>query len=119
MKLLIEQGDYTGAAGYCNDILKVYPDCVDIHFWRFVALTYMGDIALIKDIDNNLKEAMYEKMYSYLQRRLQLEFNISEEQLRNEEEQSVVFMLFYRRQFNAREPPVPDFETENNSKFGG
>ena len=31
-------------------------------------------------------------MYSYLQRRLQLEFNISEEQLRNEEEQSVVFM---------------------------
>ena len=52
----------------------------------------MGDIALIKDIDNNLKEAMDEKMYSYLQRRLQLEFNISEEQLRNEEEQSVVFM---------------------------
>ena len=52
----------------------------------------MGDIALIKDIDNNLKEAMNEKMYSYLQRRLQLEFNISEEQLRNEEEQSVVFM---------------------------
>ena len=48
--------------------------------------------ALIKDIDNNLKEAMDEKMYSYLQRRLQLEFNISEEQLRNEEEQSVVFM---------------------------
>ena len=45
----------------------------------------MGDIALIKDIDNNLKEAMNEKMYSYLQRRLQLEFNISEEQLRNEE----------------------------------
>ena len=28
-------------------------------------------------------------------------------------------MLFYRRQFKAREPPVPDFETENNSKFGG
>ena len=52
----------------------------------------MGDIALIKEIDNNLKEAMDEKMYSYLQRRLQLEFNISEEQLRNEEEQSVVFM---------------------------
>ena len=92
MKLLIEQGDYNGAAGYCNDILKVYPDCVDIHFWRIVALTNMGDIALIKDIDNNLKEAMDEKMYSYLQRRLQLEFNISEEQLRNEEEQSVVFM---------------------------
>ena len=39
MKLLIEQGDYNGAAGYCNDILKVYPDCVDIHFWRIVALT--------------------------------------------------------------------------------
>ena len=92
MKLLIEQGDYTGAAGYCNDILKVYPDCVDIHFWRIVALTNMGDIALIKDIDNNLKETMDEKMYSYLQRRLQLEFNISEEQLRNEETQSVVFM---------------------------
>ena len=52
----------------------------------------MGDIALIKDIDNNLKETMDEKMYSYLQRRLQLEFNISEEQLRIEETQSVVFM---------------------------
>ena len=52
----------------------------------------MGDIALIKDIDNNLKETMDEKMYSYLQRRLQLEFNISEEQLRNEETQSVIFM---------------------------
>ena len=35
---------------------------------------------------------MDEKMYSYLQRRLQLEFNISEEQLRIEETQSVVFM---------------------------
>ena len=30
-----------------------------------------------------------------------------------------IFMLFYRRQFRARNPPVPDFETENNSKFGG
>ena len=28
-------------------------------------------------------------------------------------------MFFYSRQFRAREPPVPDFETENNSKFGG
>jgi len=42
MKLLIEQGDYNGAAGYCNDILKVYPDCVDIHFWRIVALYKQG-----------------------------------------------------------------------------
>lgn len=38
MELLIEQGDYNGAAGYCNDILKMYPDSADIHFWRMVAL---------------------------------------------------------------------------------
>lgn len=29
------------------------------------------------------------------------------------------FMFFNRRQSKAREPPAPDFETENNSKFGG
>ena len=28
-------------------------------------------------------------------------------------------MLFNRKRYKAREPPVPDFETENNSKFGG
>ena len=28
-------------------------------------------------------------------------------------------MFFNRRQSKAREPPAPDVETENNSKFGG
>ena len=28
-------------------------------------------------------------------------------------------MFFSKGQFRAREPPVPDFETENKSKFGG
>lgn len=92
MELLINQGDYSGAAGYCNDILKMYPDSVDIHFWRIVALTNMGSIALVKDIDKNLKESMDEKMYSYLQHRLQLEFNITEEQLQNDQTQNVIFM---------------------------
>jgi hypothetical protein len=52
----------------------------------------IGIIGAMQMEVDNLKEAMDEKMYSYLQRRLQLKFNISEEQLRNEEEQSVVFM---------------------------
>ncbi len=28
-------------------------------------------------------------------------------------------MLFDKKRCRAREPPVPDFETEINSKFGG
>ena len=61
MKLLIEQGDYNGAAGYCNDILKVYPDCVDIHFWRIVALYKQGYIDSVREIDENLRELRYSR----------------------------------------------------------
>lgn len=28
-------------------------------------------------------------------------------------------MFFYKKRYKAREPPVPDFEAENNAKFGG
>ena len=64
MELLIEQGDYNGAAGYCNDILKMYPDSADIHFWRMVALYKQGYIDLVREIDENLRELLDERIYS-------------------------------------------------------
>lgn len=75
MKLLCLQGDYSGVEGYCNDILKVYPDSADIHFWRIVALYKQGHIDSVKGIDENLKDVMDERAYSILCRRLQLELN--------------------------------------------
>ena len=92
MKLLIEQGDYTGAAGYCNDILKVYPDCVDIHFWRIVALYKQGYIDSVREIDENLRELLDERTYSILCRRLQLELNISDEVLEMCQESKMIFL---------------------------
>lgn len=92
MKLLIEQGDYTGAAGYCNDILKVYPDCVDIHFWRIVALYKQGYIDSVREIDENLGELLDERTYSILCRRLQLELNISDEVLEMCQESKMIFL---------------------------
>ncbi len=92
MKLLIEQGDYTGAAGYCNDILKVYPDCVDIHFWRIVALYKQGYIDSVREIDENLRELLDERTYSILCRRLQLELNISDEVLETCQESKMIFL---------------------------
>lgn len=42
--------------GYYNDILKLYPDSVDIHFWRIVVLYKQGYIDSVKGIDGNLGE---------------------------------------------------------------
>lgn len=53
MKLLCVQGDYSGVEGYCNDILKLYPDSVDIHFWRIVVLYKQGYIDFVEEIFNH------------------------------------------------------------------
>ena len=92
MELLIEQGDYNGAAGYCNDILKMYPDSADIHFWRMVAFYKQGYIDLVREIDENLRELLDERTYSILCRRLQLELNITDEVLEASQEAKGVFM---------------------------
>ena len=92
MELLIEQGDYNGAAGYCNDILKMYPDSADIHFWRMVALYKQGYIDLVREIDENLRELLDERIYSIVCRRLQLELNITDEVLEASQETKGVFM---------------------------
>ena len=92
MELLIEQGDYNGAAGYCNDILKMYPDSADIHFWRMVALYKQGYIDLVREIDENLRELLDERTYSILCRRLQLELNITDEVLESSQESKGVFL---------------------------
>ena len=92
MELLIEQGDYNGAAGYCNDILKMYPDSADIHFWRMVALYKQGYIDLVREIDENLRELLDERTYSILCRRLQLELNITDEILEACQESKMIFL---------------------------
>ena len=92
MELLIEQGDYNGAAGYCNDILKMYPDSADIHFWRMVALYKQGYIDLVREIDENLRELLDERTYSILCRRLQLELNITDEMLDACQESKMIFL---------------------------
>ena len=92
MELLIEQGDYNGAAGYCNDILKMYPDSADIHFWRMVALYKQGYIDLVREIDENLRTLLDERTYSILCRRLQLELNITDEVLEASQESKGVFL---------------------------
>lgn len=92
MKLLCLQGDYSGAEGYCNDILKVYPDSADIHFWRIVALYKQGHIDSVKGIDENLRDVMDERAYSILCRRLQLELNISEEPSGEKQKSNVIFL---------------------------
>lgn len=92
MKLLCLQGDYSGAEGYCNDILKVFPDSADIHFWRIVALYKQGHIDSVKGIDENLRDVMDERAYSILCRRLQLELNISDEVLGRCQESKVIFL---------------------------
>lgn len=92
MELLIEQGDYNGAAGYCNDILKMYPDSADIHFWRMVALYKQGYIDLVREIDENLRELLDERTYSILCRRLQLELNIADEMLEACQESKMIFL---------------------------
>ena len=92
MKLLIEQGDYTGAAGYCNDILKVYPDCVDIHFGRIVALYKQGYIDSVREIDENFRELLDVRTYSILCRRLQLELNISDDVSEACQESKMIFL---------------------------
>lgn len=92
MKLLCLQGDYSGAEGYCNDILKVYPDSADIHFWRIVALYKQGHIDSVKGIDENLRDVMDERAYSILCRRLQLELNIADEVLEGCQELKVIFL---------------------------
>ena len=92
MELLINQGDYSGAAGYCNDILKVYSDSADIHFWQMVALYKQGYIDLVREIDKNLRELLDECTYSILCRRLQLELNITDEVLEASQESKGVFM---------------------------
>ena len=92
MKLLCLQGDYIGAEGYCNDILKVYPDSADIHFWRIVALYKQGHIDSVKGIDENLRDVMDERAYSILCRRLQLELNITDEVLKGCQESKVIFL---------------------------
>lgn len=92
MELLINQGDYSGAAGYCNDILKMYPDSADIHFWRMVALYKQGYIDSVREIDKNLRDLLDERTYSILCRRLQLELNITDEVLEASQEFKGVFM---------------------------
>ena len=92
MKLLCLQGDYNGAEGYCNDILKVYPDSADIHFWRIVALYKQGHIDSVKGIDENLRDVMDERAYSILCRRLQLELNITDDVLEGCQESKVIFL---------------------------
>ena len=92
MELLIEQGDHNGAAGYCNDILKMYPDSADIHFWRMVALYKQGYIDLVKEIDENLRKLLDERTYSILCRRLQLELNITDEMLETCQESKMIFL---------------------------
>ena len=92
MELLIEQGDYNGAAGDCNDILKMYPDSADIHFWRMVALYKQGYIDLVREIDENLRELLDERTYSILCRRLQLELNITDEMLDACQESKMIFL---------------------------
>lgn len=92
MKLLCVQGDYSGMEGYCNDILKVYPDSADIHFWRIVALYKQGCIDSVKEIDENLRDLLDERTYSILCRRLQLELNIADKVLDVCQESKGVFM---------------------------
>lgn len=92
MKLLCVQGDYSGVEGYCNDILKVYPDSADIHFWRMVALYKQGCIDSVKEIDENLRDLLDERTYSILCRRLQLELNITDEVLEASQEFKGVFL---------------------------
>lgn len=94
MELLYVQGDYSGVEGYCNDILKMYPDSADIHFWRIVALYKQGYIDSVKEIDENLRDLLDEHTYSILCRRLQLELNITDEILEACKESNGVFMRF-------------------------
>ena len=75
-----------------NDILKVYPDCVDIHFWRIVALYKQGYIDSVREIDENLRELLDERTYSILCRRLQLELNISDDVLEMCQESKMIFL---------------------------
>ena len=92
MKLLCVRGDYSGAEGYCNDILKVYPDSADIHFWRMVALYKQGCIDSVREIDENLRDVLDERTYSILCRRLQLELNITGEVLEASQKSKGVFL---------------------------
>jgi len=103
LKLLCVQGDYSGAEGYCNDILKVYPDSADIHFWRIVALYRQGAIDSVKGIDENLRDVMDERAYAILCRKLQLELNITDAVLEAGQESKVVFLRLdeEKRKINA------------------
>ena len=102
MRLLCAQGDYSGAAGYCYDILKLYPDSVDIHFWRIVALYKQGCIDSVKGIDENLRDLLDERTYSILCRRLQLELNISKDVLEMSSDSKKLFLRLdeRKRKFN-------------------
>lgn len=103
MKLLYAQGDYSGVEGYCNNILKVYPKSVDIQFWRIMALYKLGSIGSVKDVDDILKEAMDERSYGILSRRLQLALNISDEVLEGCQDTKVVFLRLDEEQRKINE----------------
>ena len=103
MKLLYVQGDYNGVAGYCNNILKVYPKSADIQFWRIMALYKLGAIGSVKDVDDILKEVMDERSYGILSRRLQLALNISNEVLEGCQDTKVVFLRLDEEQRKINE----------------
>lgn len=95
MKLLYDQGDYTGVAGYCSDILKMYPKSVDINFWRIMALLQQGNYDLVASIENTLMEVMDEYSYSVLQRKILVELKLTDEDIPDDVEGNLAYLRLY------------------------
>ena len=95
MKLLYDQGDYTGVAGYCSDILKMYPKSVDINFWRIMALLQQGNYDFVASIEKTLMEVMDEYSYSVLQRKILVELKLTDENIPDDVEGNLAYLRLY------------------------